>query len=1421
MRIGISIGVTQVAKGSRRALTPIFPVELLHDGSGNFTIVPGSYSNPESLAITATYTLYKNAVETAFSPVLGADGRLTFTDTSTDTQFYVRERATAPGAGATTAVSNSIYVAAAPVDTLIAPEQWTFGEALADADTRKAYLTCAGSPAATKKLRWYWGTVAAGDSAFLTDFSGSAGAYTATSVGQASVSSPNEYGQTRYARIAECSAGNAFEKWASESKEYKHSGVPGVPTVSATTGAGQGEILVDITNGAATNGRALIRYEYSLDGGSWFTLAGGTAVGSHVISGTTPVTAYGVRIRAVNTNGNGNPTASQTATSGAVAAVPAQMIADTDWTLVDKPSTGGDRLILTVINLPSDGGSALTDIEYTINGGTPISFGLTPGSVEITSDTPELPTNVVVYAQNAVGDAPGSSLTKTPTKTTAASTTAYFGAATPSSTGGWKPTTALGDEVDLVSIVSQTGMTRTWSISSGALVANGTPDVDNGKTLTVSTADGNIVVAIATIADAKSCGTSLELNTALGTSSSVPYQLLMRGGRSYDMLGPTDTSTSSIFANRNFASTARRTVTTHPNDIQKWISTCWKHNFSGTVANLTIAKCRSGDGPNARNQGKLWCYTSGTIDGLWFEDMDVWGPDIPIETLNDPNPWPTTSVGYTGPAPWAFSFAPGSLTAIKNMQFRRIDIRRVYTAGDFCTGGAFRLEDVLVDTWYFDGIRLNATSDTVAKLIKNIKVCNCFAKYNEMRDVNGAVQQSPHSDAMQLIGSSFGTLQNCVIMNFEQYYGPYRGDLVSGPLMGNGTAIRCVWHNMIGHHKTTSTGLGTEQSRYVVVSNSSIIGENNDTGWFRAGSDSGNANSTYYSMGEHVLQNSVARFASGTTNAWQVNNRSRATSDPGYLTPINLGGHGAPNYGNVLLGDFFKGLNGDGTGFGNPGSWANLRLMYRAKTGETRGPLDESGNWRTEVYPPMHGGAPQLFDSGADVLIVPAASLLCAETPGSWDYQYRNASGAVWTQVNGLTGASATLVAPTKAGLEVMCRYRSAGGLIGPWGPSQTTISGTTAITNSAVPTLSRAGTTVTVTPGTYSVVPDSYTRTQTVNGVTTSLAGTTFTVAPGDSYYITETPVKVGYTGSPVNSPTGSYPILTATADPVIQISGTTVSLVSGPTWSDTPDSVTITKVVAGTETSWDGSSSITLTSGQSCYVKYLPVKASYYVAQATQSNTVSASASSYPTLKNVAANNGGGTNTSGPVTLAAYASRASGDTLFVLLVVDENPTVTPSSGWTLIRSDLGAGGTGTQTALLYSRTADGTSTDDLVVSFSSSQNYVARKWCFDGAVSIATTAPHNSSGTQTPNGPNLDLGSSKAAYWIVATAYQGGTGSISSANVVSSYTWIGNNLSADNGPGVGLAACYKTATAQAENPAGWGQTISNPITYTIGVYI
>ena len=92
----------------------------------------------------------------------------------------------------------------------------------------------------------------------------------------------------------------------------------------------------------------------------------------------------------INHGGGGSPTA------------PAQF-GTGDWSVADD-GTSGD-ITITVITLPSDGGSAITDLEYQIDGGSWVSMaGTTTGDYPVSGLTDDVEVDVAIRAVNAIGN---------------------------------------------------------------------------------------------------------------------------------------------------------------------------------------------------------------------------------------------------------------------------------------------------------------------------------------------------------------------------------------------------------------------------------------------------------------------------------------------------------------------------------------------------------------------------------------------------------------------------------------------------------------------------------------------------------------------------------------------------------------------------------------------------------------------------------------------------------------------------------------------------------------------------------------------------------------------------------------------------------------------------------------------------------
>jgi len=924
------------------------------------------------------------------------------------------------------AATNSLFIPADGGDGTLTSGEYIYQEAVADVDTRKTYVEIYDDPPADYEWVIYRGTAPDGVISTVATPTLVGDTWAWTSTGQATVGTGPDGRTTVYVRIGlreTLVPANAY--FVTPAGEFfLASSIPGAPVVSYSQGAGQGEIYVDITGLADGAGRPVERYEYQLNGGTWMTLTGGLGLGQRVISTGVPTTAFTVSIRAVNTNGNGTGTTPTSATTGAVSVVPLAF-GPSDWSLVDKPSAAGDKLTLAFTVPPADGGSALTDVQYQINAGGWTSIGTTPTSLDITVPATTL-ANVQIRAVNSVGDGAEATKSATPTTLSAANATAYFGALTVAGAGSWKPETTAGDEIELTGIVSQVGMTRTWSIVSGGLVANGTPDVDDTKSLTVSTAVGNTVVTISTVANAWSVANAAELATALATAAAGPRTIFLRP-RLYDLGRGPGSSTptgNGILHRRIYTSGTVRTMDKHPGQVRK----PYAINTTSLIYDTAYLVMRNFksivQGPNPLTEKFLIAGKSTGVGTRNFtmQFCDCEGPEVPESALQDPVQWPD---GYTGILHQGLGLSTSNMwdTVVEDCTFT--NMRQV---GSFHVRGAFifrrnSARNIYFDCYRFVGPTATSTPDNgEAKIIADNTAESFFAINNEMAYIDPETGEltnlAPHNDFMQIVS---GTIYNALIArNVCARSEPIRGDVLQGFFSNAGTD-RCVLFQNILSNRGSPWGLQLAQSWYCVVANNTIIPSDLSSCQMRLGV-SGKG------VGEHVVQNTYLLPSSATTITG-----TGGTVDALIITELN---NLMPVGGNVT--DDFDWL-------GEPVSVEQIMEYATPKVGSDVatlgiGALDTSGGWNGEEWPPLAGAKPTVADAGADLLITPSASKLAHTTPTEWDIAYRNASATPWTYVTGEVGANYTLVAPTKAGIQVMTRWIGTNGLVGPWSEAQTVI---------------------------------------------------------------------------------------------------------------------------------------------------------------------------------------------------------------------------------------------------------------------------------------------------------------------------------------------------------------------------------------------
>ena len=139
--------------------------------------------------------------------------------------------------------------------------------------------------------------------------------------------------------------------------------IPSAPTITRIT-PGDGQLSVEFTAGS-DGGSSIMNYQYSTDGGTSWWYAPTTSPllitrrstdGSSLANGT----SYNVQIRAVSMHATGTATASIAATPRTTPGAP----------MILSVTPGNGQLTVSFGAPSSDGGSPITDYEYSINGGS-------------------------------------------------------------------------------------------------------------------------------------------------------------------------------------------------------------------------------------------------------------------------------------------------------------------------------------------------------------------------------------------------------------------------------------------------------------------------------------------------------------------------------------------------------------------------------------------------------------------------------------------------------------------------------------------------------------------------------------------------------------------------------------------------------------------------------------------------------------------------------------------------------------------------------------------------------------------------------------------------------------------------------------------------------------------------------------------
>jgi predicted RNA-binding protein with TRAM domain len=135
---------------------------------------------------------------------------------------------------------------------------------------------------------------------------------------------------------------------------------PSAPSVGSVT-AGDGQLSVAFTAPSSNGGSAITDYEYSTDNGVTWVSAASTS-SPIVITGLSNGTSYNVKLRAINSAGDGTA-------SAAVSATPTASGDGPTAPLIDDVIPGDGQLSIFFAAPSDNGGSTITDYEYSLDGG--------------------------------------------------------------------------------------------------------------------------------------------------------------------------------------------------------------------------------------------------------------------------------------------------------------------------------------------------------------------------------------------------------------------------------------------------------------------------------------------------------------------------------------------------------------------------------------------------------------------------------------------------------------------------------------------------------------------------------------------------------------------------------------------------------------------------------------------------------------------------------------------------------------------------------------------------------------------------------------------------------------------------------------------------------------------------------------------
>jgi hypothetical protein len=190
--------------------------------------------------------------------------------------------------------------------------------------------------------------------------------------------------------------------------------IPAAPTSLLLSSSTSSSVTITFTAGN-NGGSTITNYKYSTNNGTTYTVFSPADTSSPVtISGLSSSTTYQIKLRAINAAGDGAESTALTVTTASAISAPNPPTA--------LSGVGGDNAIYVLFTAGSNGGSPITNYEYSIDGGesfTPFSPEQTTSPVTITGVTNGISYDIQLKAVNSIGSSEASSTaTVTPTVNT-------------------------------------------------------------------------------------------------------------------------------------------------------------------------------------------------------------------------------------------------------------------------------------------------------------------------------------------------------------------------------------------------------------------------------------------------------------------------------------------------------------------------------------------------------------------------------------------------------------------------------------------------------------------------------------------------------------------------------------------------------------------------------------------------------------------------------------------------------------------------------------------------------------------------------------------------------------------------------------------------------------------------------------------